>query len=96
MFNIYCGPGIAPPPNIFLCPSAALLSRLLSSKKPFKLVALPVSLPDRFALRNKPNSLDDAELSGSLWLALAYAEPRRRTIELMMARKMTSTRESAV
>jgi hypothetical protein len=55
----YCGPSIVPSPNIFFCPSTTLSSCLLSSRNPFRLVALLVSLPYRLSLRSNPSLLED-------------------------------------
>ena len=97
IFNKYCGPGIVPPPNIFLwLVTLSPPSLLLSSKKPFKLVALPASLPVLLSFPNSPNSEELTDDSGSREFARAYADPRRRTMEDMMARKITRARDRAV
>lgn len=98
MLSKYCGPGIAPPPNVFFCgvPVPPGVTYRLSSRNPFKLVALPVSLAALLSLPSKPNSEDEVERSGSRWVARAWAVPRRRRMVVSIARTMRRRRESAV
>jgi hypothetical protein len=92
MFSKYWGPGIVPPPNIFFC-CASPTSRRLSSRNPFKLVALSARLS---SLPSKPSSEEEVDERGKRCADLAYADPRRRTTAEMMARKMMRVRDRAV